>query len=139
MISLWMRCNRHIQQETGQWVCPLEDEAAEGENLRATPHKTESTGGRGQNQPEAWRMPSKGGCGQSKSSRQAGPVSQDQICQRKHKIQFGGLFMQTSVSSFPAMEPALDHSEDMLNLGSDGGLFPLAALDLPFGTSRSVF
>ena len=47
--------------------------------------------------------------------------------------------MQTSVSSFPVMEPALDHSEDVLNFGSDGGLFPLAAPDLPFGTSRSVF
>ena len=101
----------------------------------ATPHKAESTGGRGQNHLEAWRMPRKRVCGQSKSSRQAGSVSQDQICQRKHKIQFGGLLMQTSVSSLPVMEPALDHSEDVLDFGSDGGLFPF----VPFGTSRSVF
>lgn len=76
---------------------------------------------------------------QSKSSRQAGSVSQDQICQRKEEIQFCGLFMQSSVSCLSVKEPALDHSENMLNFGSDGGLFPLAALDLRFGASRSVF
>ena len=84
-------------------------------------------------------MPRKRGSGESKSSCQAGPISQDQICQRKEEIQFGDLFMQSSDSSFPVMEPAFDHSEDMLNFGSDIGLFPLAALDLRFRTSRNVF
>ena len=37
------------------------------------------------------------------------------------------------------MESALDHSENVLNLGSDGGLFPFTALDLRFGTDGRVF
>ncbi len=34
----------------------------------------------------------------TESSRQAGPVSQNQIRQREHDIEFGGLFSQASVS-----------------------------------------
>jgi hypothetical protein len=33
----------------------------------------------------------------TESSRQAGPVSQNQIRQREHDIEFGGLFSQASV------------------------------------------
>jgi len=76
---------------------------------------------------------------QPESSCQAGPVSQDQVCQSKHHVQFSSLFLQTSVSCFPASEPALDHSENMLDFCSDGGFFPLTTLDLSLGTDVSVF
>ncbi|MBQ8920931.1 MAG: hypothetical protein IJ060_02055 [Oscillospiraceae bacterium] len=38
--------------------------------------------------------------GRTESSRQGFPVSQIQICQCEHDIQFGGLFSQTPISSF---------------------------------------
>ena len=65
----------------------------------------------------------------SKSSRQAGPVSENQICQSKYHIQFCGLFSQPSVSGLPVSEPALDHSENVLDLCPDGGFFVLTAVD----------
>ncbi len=72
------------------------------------------TCGRGKNHPEGRGISWERGCGESKSSRRTEPVNQNQICQHKHKILFRGLFLQPSVSCFPVMEPALDHSEDML-------------------------
>ena len=77
-------------------------------------------------------------CGQSESGRQAGPVSQDQVCQCKQHIQFCGLLQQPSVSGFPVLESALDHSENVLDFCSDRGLLTFTALDLRLGTSGIV-
>lgn len=64
-------------------------------NIVLRQHRTTPTraGGKWRNDPKACGMSWKRGRGQSRSSRQAGPVSQDQICQGKHKIQFGSLFL----------------------------------------------
>ena len=51
---------------------------------------------------------------------QTGPVSQNQIRQREHDIEFGGLFSQTSVSGLLEFQQTLHHAEDMLYLGTDG-------------------
>ena len=42
--------------------------------------------------------------GRTESSRQGFPVSQIQIRQCEHDIQFSGLFSQTPISSFPISE-----------------------------------
>ena len=73
--------------------------------------------------------------GQSESSRQAGPVSQNQICQSKHHIQFGGLLLQTVVSCLPVSESALNYHENMLDFCSNRGLLPFTTLHLSLGTS----
>ncbi len=78
-----------------------------------------------------WRQP--------ESSCQAGPVSLIQICQSKHHIQFSSLLLQTSISCFPVSEPALDHSENMLDFCPDRGFFPLTTLNLGLGPGGSVF
>ena len=79
-------------------------------------------------------------CGRTDSSRQAGPpVSQNQIRQREQDIQFGNLFSQTSVPSFPVSKLALYYPKDMLHLGPYGGFLPFAAFDLRAGTIVCVF
>ncbi len=59
------------------------------------------------------------------SSCQARPVSQNQICQSKHDIEFCNLFWKTSVSGFPELELALDYGKDMLYLGTNGRFLAL--------------
>lgn len=59
-------------------------------------------------------------CAHTESDCQAVPVSQNQICERKHHIQFCCLFSQTSVSRLSVPKQTLDYTEDMLYLGSDG-------------------
>lgn len=79
-------------------------------------------------------------CSHTDLSRQAGsPVSQNQIRQREQDIQFGNLFSQTSVPSFPVSKLALYYPKDMLYLGPYGGFLLFAAFDLPAGTIVCVF
>ena len=54
------------------------------------------------------------------SSCQAGPVSQNQICQRKHDIEFGLLFFKPSVSCLSEAQLLLDDTEYMLHSCPDG-------------------
>ena len=70
--------------------------------------------------------------GQTKSDCQAGPVSQDQICQRKHDVEFCFLFLKPSVSSLPEFKKSLYNTENMFYLGPYRGLcvFPLLCLVL---------
>ena len=77
-------------------------------------------------------------CVETDSGCQARPVSQDQICQSKHHIQFCGLFQQPSVSGFPVLESALDYSENVLDFCSDRGFLTLPALNLRLGTRGIV-
>ena len=69
---------------------------------------------------------------QTKSDCQAGPVSQDQICQRKHDVEFCFLFLKPSVSGFLKFEQTLYNTEDMFDLGTHGRLcvFPFLCLVL---------
>ena len=69
---------------------------------------------------------------QTKSDCQAGPVSQDQICQRKHDVEFCFLFLKPSVSRLLESEKSLHNTENMFYLGSYRGLcvFPLLGLVL---------
>lgn len=53
-----------------------------------------------------------------------------QIRQREQDIQFGNLFSQTSVPSFPVSKLALYYPKDMLYLGPYGGFLLFAAFDL---------
>lgn len=53
-----------------------------------------------QHRQTAWKIPAFLLRGQPESDCQGTPVSQNEICQRKHDIQFCGLFSQTSVSCF---------------------------------------
>ena len=55
----------------------------------------------------------------TKSSRQAEPVSQNQIRQREHNIEFCGLFSQASVSGLLEFQQSLHYTEDVLHLGAD--------------------
>jgi len=56
----------------------------------------------------------------TESSRQAGPVSQNQIRRREHHTEFGGLFSQASVSGLLKFQTALHHAEDVFHPGADG-------------------
>ena len=69
---------------------------------------------------------------QTKSDCQAGPVSQDQICQRKHDVEFCFLFLKPSVSRLLEFEKSLHNTENMFYLGPYRGLcvFPLLGLVL---------
>jgi hypothetical protein len=49
--------------------------------------------------------------------RQAGLVSQNQICQCKHDIQFGRLLLQPAVSSLSVSEQSLNYAGNMFHLG----------------------
>ena len=68
----------------------------------------------------------------TESSRQAGPVSQDQICQRKHDVELCFLFLKPSVSRLLEFEKSLHDTENMFYLGPYRGLcvFPLFGLVL---------
>ena len=56
-----------------------------------------------------------------KSDCQAGPVSQDQIRQREHDIEFCLLFSEASVSGLLEFEQTLYDTEDMLHFCPDRG------------------
>lgn len=58
-----------------------------------------------------------------KSSCQAGPVSQNQVRQCEHDIQFSSLFSQTSVSCFSVLKLLLDNAKNVLHFCSHGGPF----------------
>ena len=70
---------------------------------------------------------------------QAGPVSQDQIRQREHDIEFCLLFSETSVSGLLEFEQTLHYTEDMFYLGADRGfcVFPFLGLILAAFTEFS--
>ena len=53
------------------------------------------------------------------SSRQAGPVSQNQVCQRKHDIEFGLLLFESSVSCLSEAQLLLDDAEYVLHFCPD--------------------
>ena len=59
---------------------------------------------------------------QTESDCQAGPVSQDQICQRKHDVEFCFLFLKPSVSGFLEFEQTLYNAENMFDFGTHGRL-----------------
>ena len=69
---------------------------------------------------------------QTKSDCQAGPVSQDQICQRKHDVEFCFLFLKPSVSGFLEFEQTLYNAKNMFDFGTHGRLcvFPFLCLVL---------
>ena len=52
----------------------------------------------------------------TESDCQAGPVSQNQICQRKHDVEFCFLFLKSSVSCFLEFKQALYNPENMFDL-----------------------
>ena len=56
------------------------------------------------------------------SSCQAGPVSQDQIRQCEHDIEFGSLLFEPSVSCFSETQLFLDNTEYVLYFRTDRGL-----------------
>ena len=56
------------------------------------------------------------------SSCQAGPVSQNQIRQCEHDIEFGSLFFEPSVSCFSETQLFLDDTEYVLYFRADRGL-----------------
>jgi len=55
----------------------------------------------------------------TESSRKARPVSQNQIRQRKHDIEFGSLFSQTSVSDLLEFQKTLHHPENMFDFATN--------------------
>ena len=69
---------------------------------------------------------------------QAKPVSQNQVCKRKHHIQFCNLFWQASVSCFSEPKLEFDDGENMLNFCANGGFGALIAFDLALGTGGIV-
>ena len=73
------------------------------------------------------------------SSRQAGPVSQNKICQCKQHIHFGYLFLQSSISRLSESQLLLHNSKDMLHFGSYRRFLVFPALNLGFGTGGIVF
>ena len=77
--------------------------------------------------------------GQTESSRQAGPVSQNQIRQREHDIEFCLLFSKPSVSGFLVFDLTLHNSENVFHLRPDRRFLTFPALDLTLGTIRLVF
>ena len=56
------------------------------------------------------------------SSCQTGPVSQNQIRQCEHDIEFGSLLFEPSVSCFPETQLFLDDTEYVLYFRADRGL-----------------
>ena len=50
---------------------------------------------------------------------QAGPVNQNQICQCKHDIQFGGMLSQTPVSCFSVSQQTFHDPEYVFHLSAD--------------------
>ena len=77
--------------------------------------------------------------GATRSDCQAGPVSQNEVCQSKQHIQFCRLFSQTSVSGLSISESTLYYRKDMFDFCPDGCLFVFPTLDLRFGSGRLVF
>ena len=68
--------------------------------------------------------------GQTESSRQAGPVSQNQIRQREHDVEFCLLFSQPSVSGLFVFQLSLYHHEDVFYLDPNGCLLMFALANL---------
>ena len=58
--------------------------------------------------------------GRTGSDRQRFPVSQIQIRQCEHDIQFGGLFSQTPISCFSISKQSFDDGKNMFNFASYG-------------------
>lgn len=66
-------------------------------------------------------------------------VSQDQVCQSKHHVQFCNLFSQPSVAGLTKPELLFYHSKNMFHLGTYGGFLVFSALDLSLGAGGAVF
>ena len=58
--------------------------------------------------------------GQPESDCQTGPVSQNQVCQRKHHIQFCRLLLQPSVAGLPVSKLTFDDSKYVFYFCPDG-------------------
>ncbi len=72
-------------------------------------------------------------------SRQAKPVSQNQVRQCEHDIQFCDLFSQTPIACFSKSKLSFYDRKDVFYLRTYRGFFMFPPFDLPSGTGSCVF
>ena len=72
----------------------------------------------------------------TESGRQAGPVSQNQICQSEQYIQFGRLLLQTLIPRLSISKLPLYYAEDMFHFRPNRRFLVLPALELPLRSGR---
>jgi two-component system, sensor histidine kinase YesM len=107
--------------------------------LKATPHNGKKIHAICPYRQAAWKIPVISLRGQPKSDCQTRSVSQNQICQRKHHIQFGGLFFQSSVSCFSVSQQTLHNGKNVFYFCPDGRFFMFSAFELGFRSGGILF